>query len=167
MLYETGARVDELLKLNVEDLDRPNRQAKVIRKGGGQDWVVWQTGTATLIPRYLQGRTRGPLFLTDRRARVELPPADLDPVSGRARLSYNRVAELWAQHTGGGFGGIHDLRHTALTHAAEDGMSTPMLKRKSGHRSVTSLARYARPSIEALRGWQNDHDPAGRSKSKG
>ena len=34
MLYETAARSAEVLALNVEDLDLPNRQAKVRRKGG-------------------------------------------------------------------------------------------------------------------------------------
>lgn len=161
MLYETAARVEEVLSLDVQDLDRPNRQAPVTRKGGGGDWIVWQTGTAALLPRYLQGRDRGPLFLTERKARVELPRADLDPESRRARLSYSRTAELWKIH-GDPHDGIHLLRHSALTHAAEDGMNTPMLKRKSGHRSLTSLTRYTKPSTEALRRWQEERDPARR-----
>ncbi len=47
------------------------------------------------------GRTsgRGPVFLTDRRARVELPTADLDPRSRRARLSYRRAVECFAHAT--------------------------------------------------------------------
>jgi hypothetical protein len=60
---------------------------KVTRKGSAVDIIVWQTGTARLLPRLLDGHTRGPVFLTGRRARVALPAADLDPVSGRARLS--------------------------------------------------------------------------------
>jgi site-specific recombinase XerC len=46
MLYETAARSAEVLALNVEDLDLPNRQAKVRRKGGAIDVIIWQTGTA-------------------------------------------------------------------------------------------------------------------------
>ena len=45
---------------------------------------------------------------------------------------------------------LHQLRHSALTHDAEAGASSPMLTAKSGHTSVASLARYARPSAEAL-----------------
>ena len=37
MLYETAARSAELLALDVEDLDLPNRRAKVRRKGGAVD----------------------------------------------------------------------------------------------------------------------------------
>ena len=37
MLYETAARSAEVLALDVEDLDLPNRRAKVRRKGGAMD----------------------------------------------------------------------------------------------------------------------------------
>ncbi len=86
MLYETAARSAEVLRLDVEDLDLANRRAKVRRKGGAIDVIVWQTGTARLLPRLIKGRKRGPLFLTDRRARVELPPCDIEAASGKARL---------------------------------------------------------------------------------
>jgi integrase len=54
MLYETAARSAELLALDVENLDLPNRRAKVRRKGGALDWIIWQTGTARLLPRLLK-----------------------------------------------------------------------------------------------------------------
>lgn len=158
MLYETAARSAEVLRLDVPDLDLPNRRAKVTRKGGAVDVIVWQTATARLLPRLLKGRKAGPLFLTDRRARVELPPRDIDPESGRARLSYRQAEALFKEASGGRT--LHDWRHSALTHAAEDGASTPMMMAMSGHTSVASLARYARPSAEALARWQQDRDPA-------
>jgi len=160
LLYETAARSAEVLRLDVEDLDLPNRKAKVRRKGGAIDTIVWQTGTARLLPRLLKGRKAGPVFLTDRRARVQLPPGDVDQASGRARLSYRQAEDLFKEASGGAT--LHQLRHSALTHDAEDGASTPMLMAKSGHTSVTSLARYARPSAEALARWQERNDPARR-----
>jgi integrase len=95
MLYETAARSAEVLRLDVEDLDLANRKAKVRRKGGAIDVIVWQTGTARLLPRLLKGRKSGPLFLTDRRARVELAPCDVDQATGRARLSYRQAEDLF------------------------------------------------------------------------
>jgi integrase len=165
MLYETAARSAEILRLDVEDLDLANRRSKVTRKGSAVDVVIWQTRTARLLPRLLKGRKSGPLFLTDRRARVALPPGDVDTASGKARLSYRRAAELFEKATAGEHGGpwtLHQLRHSALTHDAENGASTPMLMAKSGHTSVASLARYARPSAEALARWQERNDPARR-----
>jgi integrase len=159
MLYETAARSAEVLALNVEDLDLPNRRAKVRRKGGALDWIIWQTGTARLLPRLLKGRNSGPVFVTERKARVQLPTGDLDP-SGRARLSYQQAAALFSEASGGAT--LHQLRHSALTHDAEQGTGTPMLMGRSGHTSVRSLARYARVSAEALARHQAEHDPARR-----
>ena len=160
LLYETAARAAEVLALDVEDLDLRNRCAKVRRKGNAADVIVWQTATARLLPRLLRGRTAGPVFLTDRHARVELPPSDLDPATGRARLSYRRAAELFSHAAGGAT--LHQLRHSALTHAAESGANTATLLAYSGHTSVASLARYTRVSPEALSRWQQQRDPARR-----
>ena len=174
MLYETAARSSEVLALDVEHLDRRNRRAKVTRKGSAVDIIVWQTGTARLLPKLLGGRTKGPLYLTERRARVALAPADLDPATGRARLSYRRAEEIFNQLTkplahpditdpdqlaaAPGWT-LHDLRHSALTHAAEAGANTSTLLAFSGHASVASLARYTRVSPDALARWQAKRDP--------
>ena len=138
----------------------PNRRARVTRKGGAVDWIVWQTGTARLLPRLLQGRTSGPVCLTDRKARVQLPPGDIDEASGRARVSYSHAEALFKAACGGAT--LHQLRHSALTHDAEDGTSAPMLMARSGHTSVRSLLRYAWVSIEALQRHQAERDPARR-----
>lgn len=161
MLYETAARASEILGLDVADLDLPNRSARVRRKGGSLDVVVWQTGTARLLPRYLKGRSDGPLFLTERKARVQLPPSDLDS-RGRARLGYRQAEDIFKAASGGAT--LHQLRHSALSHAAEDGVSTPMLMARSGHTSVRSLVKYARVSAEALKRHQAQTDPARRKR---
>ncbi len=53
---------------------------------------------------------------------MELPPGDVDPASGRARLSYRQAEDLFKAATGGAT--LHQLRHSALTHDAEDGVNT-------------------------------------------
>lgn len=128
----------------------------VRRKGRAVDEITWQTRTARLLVRHLAGRTRGPVFATDR---VPLAAADLEPDTGRGRLSYRRAAELFTQATGGWT--LHDPLHSALTHAAEDGMPTPMLMTKSGRTSIRALARYSRPSVDALARRQDQRDPTG------
>ena len=159
MAYETAARSVELLALDVEDLDLANRCAKVRRKGGAIDVIIWQTKTARLLPRLLRGRKSGPVFVTERKARVQLPAADLDE-HGRARLSYQQAAALFSGASAGAT--LHQLRHSALTHDAELGTGTPMLMARSGHTSARSLAKYARVSAEALQRHQAERDPARR-----
>jgi integrase len=98
------------------------------------------------------------VFTTHSASRVVAAVLDQAP-DGTARLSYRRAAELFKAATGAT---LHQLRHSALTHLAEDGASAPMLMTKSRHRSIASLARYARPSVEALQRWEAEHNPARR-----
>jgi integrase len=159
LLYETAARANELLALDMQDLDLANRRARVHSKGGAVEWVFWQTGSAQLLPRLLAGRTSGPVSLGGRRPTRAVAVLDLDPASGRARLSYRRAAELFQARTGST---LHQLRHSALTHAAEDGTNLPLLLARSRHASVRSLERYARPGPEAVARHLAETDPARR-----
>ena len=158
VLYESAARVHEVLALNVEDVDFPNHRAKVRRKGGASDTIIWQRQGAMLLSRYLKGRKRGPLFVTERAARKDLglTAADLDE-NGRARLSYDQAEDIFKRWSGGAT--LHQLRHSALTHDAELGTGAPMLMAKSGHRDIRSLAKYAKVSVEGLARHQRDTDP--------
>ena len=99
--------------------------------------------------RVLRGRARS----SCRPATSTRPAAGPGCPTGRPRR---------CSRTASGGATLHQLRHSALTHDAEDGASTPMLMAKSGHTSVASLARYARPSAEALGRWQASRDPARR-----
>lgn len=96
LLHESAAPVRTVLLLNVEDLDLDDRRARV-----GRTWVTWRAQTALLLPELIAGRTRGPLFLSDRRpAPAHTPaPADLCPHTGRRRLSYERAEYLFKQAT--------------------------------------------------------------------
>lgn len=163
MAYDTAARADELLGLNIENIDTANREAVIIGKGGNAERIYWSSTTARLLPRILthklQPRSSGPLFIGDRKPRSHLAPAtaDLCPISGHARLSYRRAEELWKQASGGHT--LHQLRHSRLTHLAEAGEDVTMIKAKSRHRSLRSLERYVNPSPDAIRDLTNRHDP--------
>jgi integrase/recombinase XerD len=171
LLYETAARAEEILNLNIGDLDLPNKRARVISKGGQVEWVHYESGAAALLPRLLAGRAHpdSPVFLTDRRASARTPRLDVCPVTRRARLSYRRAAELFERATaqldreGAGWT-LHQLRHSQLTHEAETGTSTPMLLAISRHASVRSLERYARPGPEAVARHVAERDPAARRR---
>lgn len=150
MLYETAARANEVLRLDIEDLDLANRTARTLRKGGDRDTLHYATGTARLIPRLLAGRTTGPVFLSSRPPRTNAQPAlsDLDPTTGHARLSYRHAAALFTDATNGAT--LHQLRHSALTHLADTGTNTPLLMAKSRHATLSSLQQYVSTSHAAV-----------------
>lgn len=172
MLYETCARTEELLQVNIEDLDLAGRCAPVKSKGAkprtrrrgathheyAHELVYWDAGTARLLPRLIKDRTSGPLFVTHRRPGPGKAAADRDicPDTGRARLSYGQARALLdaATATGGPGTGwdLHELRHSGLTHLGEAGASLVELMAKSRHRKPENLRRYFKPSPQAMRG---------------
>jgi integrase len=159
LLYETAARAQEVLSLNVEDVELENKRARVRSKGGDIEWLHLQSGSARLLPKLIAGRARGPLFLAERRPAPSRTPAavDLCPYTGRARLSYRRAEELFAAVSGGWT--LHQLRHSAITHLAEAEVNLPLLMAKSRHTSLRSLQRYARPGPDAVAKLTAEHDP--------
>ncbi|MFF6994379.1 hypothetical protein ACFY93_05390 [Streptomyces sp. NPDC008313] len=96
LIHESGAPVERLLALDIDDLDLPGRRTRA----GTAAPLTWGQGTAGLLPLLLAGRTAGPVFVTDRRAPATTPAADRCPVTGRGRLSYRRAAELFTAATG-------------------------------------------------------------------
>ncbi|WP_371800933.1 site-specific integrase [Streptomyces sp. NBC_01732] len=170
MLYETCARSEEILDVNIEGLDLAGRRAPVKSKGAKPkvrrrgtvradyvlETVFWDAGTARLLPRLLKGRTRGPVFVTHRRPGPGkmLSARDVCPDTGLARLSYGQARALLDQHTahaGPGTGwDLHEYRHSGLTHLGEQGASELMLMAKSRHKKVENVRRYFKPSAAAI-----------------
>ncbi|SEL93719.1 hypothetical protein [Streptacidiphilus jiangxiensis] len=99
LLHDTGAAAAEVLALDLADLDRRHRRTHVRTHGRGLPRLTWTDTTARLLGLLLQGRTSGPVFLTDRRAPTATPATDRCPLTGRGRLSYRRAAELFTAAT--------------------------------------------------------------------
>jgi integrase len=117
LLYETAGRAQDVLALDIERLDLRRRRGRV-----GGAFLHWDAGSAHLLPRLIEGRSRGPVFLSERRP----PPArrpqrsDLCPFTGRARLGYDRARVLLDQHTRRSADEpgweLHQLRRSAVAH---------------------------------------------------
>lgn len=167
MLYDTAARANELLLINIEDLDLANKEAVVIGKGGNAEHISWSSLTARRLPGVIAKRRKGPLFISNRRPVRAPAEGDLCPTTGRARLSYRRAAELFKDATTNRDGShytLHQLRHSRLTHLAARGESAPMLKAKSRHTSLRSLEPYINPSRQDVKDMTNRHDPNRRRR---
>lgn len=151
LLYETASRAAAVLALNIEDLDLANKRARIVQKGGDTIWLHWGTDSAHLLPRLIGGRTSGPLFLSSRRPgphrSATTDPRDIDAATGLVRLGYDRARILAGEHAGLR---LHQLRHSAATHLAEAGAGTTIIMAKTGHKSLRSVQRYARPGTAAV-----------------
>ncbi|MGA4987835.1 hypothetical protein [Nonomuraea bangladeshensis] len=143
-------------------------------KGGAIEYVHWATATARLLPRLLQGRQAGPVFLADRRAPASGPRARHHrhlPVTGRGRLSYPRAEYLFKTATAAldphheGWT-LHQLRHSALQHLAEAGRTAPELQAKFRRQSLASLGRYVRLGEKTSARITAEQDPAARRRKR-
>lgn len=104
------------------------------------------TSAPRILGQLLTGRTTGPIFLSARIAAEDgtVDARDVDPVSRRRRMTYRTADRHLAAATGGW--DLHDLRHSRLTHAGEDGATEADLMNLSGHEDRRTLQRYLKPS---------------------
>ena len=127
VLYDTAGHAGDILGLDAGQLDPRGHRALARLPGAPGSWACWQPGTSQLLGWLLAGRRFGPVFLTDRRAPAGAPPADICPVTGRARMSYRRAAEIFTTVTrpldpaGRGWT-LQQLRRARLAAAAGPGM---------------------------------------------
>ncbi|MGY1686448.1 MULTISPECIES: hypothetical protein [unclassified Geodermatophilus] len=101
-----------------------------------------------------------------------MPAADVDPATGRARLSYRQAERVFAApgrrlDPGGPPFTLHRLRHAGISHAVEDGYSVAAIRAKSRHSSLRSLEVYTNPSAEAIRAMTDDLDGTARRRRAG
>jgi integrase len=118
MLYDSGAPAAEILALDAGRLDlarhrtRPLPGYPGVAAGGMSDTsgsgtpaghrpagIEWREQTGQVLRWLLAGRTWGPVFLTGRRAPAGTPKSDTCPVTGEARMSYRRAAEIFTAAT--------------------------------------------------------------------
>jgi integrase len=98
VLYDSGAPAGQVLSLDIGGLDlaRDRGRVSVPRPG---TWIGWSPAATDLLRWLVAGRPEGPVFVTGRRAPGQTARADLCPVTGRARMSYRRAAELFTAAT--------------------------------------------------------------------
>jgi integrase len=100
VLYDSGAPAAEVLALNAHQLDLYQHRVRARPDHGPAGGIEWQPATSQILRWLLSGRSWGPVFLTDRRAPAGAAPADVCPLTGQARMSYRRAAEIFAALTG-------------------------------------------------------------------
>ncbi len=96
LLHDSALPAPAALALDASDLDLERRRLRITGSRGGE---TWSAGTSDLLRWLLAGRRHGPVFLTDRRAPAQVTERDVCPLTGRARMSYRRAAEIFTAHT--------------------------------------------------------------------
>ena len=99
VLYDSGATAGEVLALDADQLDLSRHRVRSHPGARPRASIEWQETTSQILSWLLAGRTWGPVFVTGRRAPVQAAAAGICPVTGRARMSYRRAAEIFTTLT--------------------------------------------------------------------
>ena len=156
LLYATGARVSEIVGLNLGDIDAARRLIQVTGKGNKQRVIPYGTPCEVALERWLnQAR---PLMVTDRTSFELLLNTKGQRIGPRA--IYELVAGALAE-TSIGAAGPHALRHTAATHLLDGGADLRAVQELLGHASLGTTQIYTHVSIERLKeGYSSAHPRA-------
>lgn len=138
LLLGTAARVSELVNARVADLGwvEGRRALTVTRKGGVRGTVLVRPAVWAVVERYLDGRS-------------EVPDGWLIATTGGRRMvrqtAYEVVRDLAAATLDRDVRvGPHDLRHTAITLALDEGMSLAEARMFAGHARAATTEQYDR-----------------------
>lgn len=139
LLYSTGARIAEILALNLEDLDLTARKFQVIGKGNKIRWCFYNKDTAEILNDYVE-------YYRDNR-HVALFTAQKPFSDSTSRLSYAtaysnliKCTENIVELKGVGF---HHLRHTFATLRIGI-MGIEELRALMGHENIQTTLRYSK-----------------------
>jgi integrase/recombinase XerC len=149
LLYGAAVRVSELCGLDLDDLDRERRTARVLGKGSKERVVPFGLPALNAVEAYV---VRARPALIARRADAA-PTAALFLGARGGRLGPRAVYDLVSRELGPELGaqvGPHALRHSAATHLLDGGADLRAVQEILGHASLGTTQIYTHVSSERL-----------------
>lgn len=134
LLYSTGIRIGELVRLNIDDIDFEERECIVFGKGDKERRVYFDAKTKIHLMGYINSRfdTNPALFVT------------LDAPYNRLQIS---GVEIRLRHLGRELGinkvHPHKFRRTMATRAIDKGMPIEQVQKLLGHSQIDTTMHYA------------------------
>ncbi|HSB43702.1 MAG TPA: tyrosine recombinase XerC [Nitrospira sp.] len=158
-LYSTGARVSELVSMNVEDLHQPEGVVRLRGKGRKERIVPIGDLAIQAIQTYrgsLQPSTSG---------NVRLAPVFLNHRGGRlTSRSVARIVARYSSRLTGGSVSPHTLRHSFATHLLDEGADLRAIQEMLGHASLSTTQKYTHVATDQLMAvYDKSHPRAGRT----
>ena len=164
-LYSTGARVSELVGINLEDLRLS--EGLVHLRGKGRKERIVPIGDMALraIQSYLDQRP----LVDSRDLRSKRVSSPVFRNSRGGRLTTRSVARIVARHSNrlaGGSVSPHTLRHSFATHLLDEGADLRSIQEMLGHASLTTTQKYTHLATDQLLAvYDQTHPRAGHSTS--
>ncbi len=151
LLFSTGLRVSELIKLNQDQINLVRREFGVIGKGGRARIVFISDRAADWVKRYLDKREDvfKPLFIRysgavnedDGGEKMRLTPRSVE----RIVKKYVRLARIPVDAT------VHTLRHSFATDLLTNGADLRSVQEMLGHKNIATTQIYTHITNKQLR----------------
>ncbi len=158
-LYSTGARVSELVGINLEDLRLS--EGLVHLRGKGRKERIVPVGEmalkaihnyrASLKPSTINQQPSAPVFLNLRGGRL-------------TTRSVARIVASYSNRLAGGSVSPHTLRHSFATHLLDEGADLRSIQEMLGHVSLSTTQKYTHLATDQLLAvYDKTHPRAGRA----
>ena len=141
MLYETGIRQDELIKLKHADVQVSRRTVKVMGKGGKERLIPVSESLLDLAEEYMKNRPGVSEFLIVTDSGRELYPA----------FVYRRVNHYITETSSLSKCSPHVIRHSFATHLLNRGADINAVKELLGHNSLNATQHYTHVTTGRLK----------------
>ena len=156
-LYSSGARVSEVVNLNLDDVDLHEGIATVLGKGRKERIVPLGTHAVRALAAYRRslpaGTVSGPLFRNQRGGR--LTTRSVERLVAQAARDLPNFPSL----------SPHGLRHSFATHLLDGGVDLRAIQELLGHVSVSTTQRYTHVALDRIMEAYYKAHPRARARS--
>ena len=156
-LYSSGARVSEVVNLNLDDVDLHEGIATVLGKGRKERIVPLGTHAVRALAAYRQslpaGTVSGPLFRNQRGGR--LTARSVERLVAKAARDLPNFPSL----------SPHGLRHSFATHLLDGGVDLRAIQELLGHVSVSTTQRYTHVALDRIMEAYDKAHPRARARA--
>jgi tyrosine recombinase XerC len=158
VLYGTGLRVTEIVRMNINDVDFDEGEIKVLGKGSKERIVLFGSHARTALSKYIKdgrpkmssGKKSPALFINRRGSRITTRSVE------RMIVFYAKKAGLTKKVT------PHTLRHSFATHLLSGGADLRMVQELLGHVSLSTTQVYTHITKERLKEVYDSAHPRAR-----
>ncbi|WP_067148951.1 site-specific tyrosine recombinase/integron integrase [Methanobrevibacter olleyae] len=141
LLYSTGLRISELVKLLKIDIDFDERTIRVRGKGDKDRIVLFDEDTKELLLDYLNKDNNGSEFIFVNRNGNKLSPRYLQMMI----KNYAKEAGIKKKVT------PHVLRHSFATHLLKNGVDIRVIQQLLGHSSLSTTQIYTSVDMDTIK----------------
>ncbi|MGO9531085.1 MAG: tyrosine-type recombinase/integrase [Syntrophobacteraceae bacterium] len=139
LLLQTGARIGEVLSINQSDIDRENKEIKIIGKGRKPRTLFLREDTLSWIDKYLAvRRDNEPALFASQDGSARWKQTD----AGRSFRRYKEKSGIKKDFV------IHTFRHTFATQYLMRGAGINVVQTALGHSDPVTTLKYYAAAVE-------------------